>query len=755
YDAGDVVVDPIDGNQYRAQAHVSKGGSAPSADAMHTSWALAGTTILNGNVISLTAFAGSVTGTASNGGSAQKLSNGGDLIPPGVDGFAETGSFTAPTGPSTTATCSYATRDIANHKLTGLSGGGCTGSVADGATVKQDIIENGSGTGFAHAGLDLEFHANVNVHGDTHITAVGDVTLGGTIDVTATSKAAAGPDKGHFDPTLAYHKGAVGTDTDGKRYAASSDVAASTTHPKDDTSLLTGHWSEAKDSDAAVAATFVLALSKSQLSGTSSIKSTGGNVSITSNVKTSASSSGDAELGGSGAGVAIAVFVTDSEAYVDSKDATPIEAKKLTLAADTDNNAPTDAKASPKGEDPKANNSDSSKNSTTNSNSPTQGANTTVAGTQPLTNGGKLKGASASGFVPAGTLHTDVGDCTYTSLNTDNDSSGNTSFYFTGLGGTCIGNSLVDSAKVFGDSQQAKSANGAADGKSKTADNGTGDQGNQNFNAALAVIVLVSTTQAYIAPSDPATIHNIKTAGADDLVHAGSKNAATATGDAGNVKFWPDIKTVTAVNDGTGSLADGTYYYEVTATFATGESLPSAEKKVDVSGGGGNARVFLTWSQMDGATGYKIYRGTASGKEELLKTVTGGGTTSYSDLNQGPAGDGTPDAPHTPNTADPNSGVGIGVAVTVGVVNTKAWLANNANITAKSVTVETTAPGKSVFKASATSGAGGSSVGVAGSIAVNVLVATTSSDIEGPTAVALHGAALVPRATSHYDTHPE
>src|SRR5262249_57742298 len=116
----------------------------------------------------------------------------------------------------------------------------------------------------------------------------------------------------------------------------------------------------------------------------------------------------------------------------------------------------------------------------------------------------------------------------------------------------------------------------------------------------------------------------------------GGRNGGAATGDAGNVKFSPDIKTVTAVNDGTGSLADGTYYYEVTATFATGESLPSAEKKVDVSGGGGNARVFLTWSQMDGATGHQIYRGTASGKEELLKTVTSRGTTRYSHLNPGP-----------------------------------------------------------------------------------------------------------------------
>src|SRR5262249_61893817 len=130
----------------------------------------------------------------------------------------------------------------------------------------------------------------------------------------------------------------------------------------------------------------------------------------------------------------------------------------------------------------------------------------------------------------------------------------------------------------------------------------------------------------------------------------------------------------------------------------------------------------------------KIDRGPASGKEELPKTVAGGGPTSYSDLNQGPAGDGTPDAAHTPNTDDPNSGVGIGVAVTVGVVNTKAWLANNANITAKSVTVETTAPGKSLFKASATSGAGAQSLGPAGSTAGNVLGATTVSGLARVTA---------------------
>src|SRR5262249_19781967 len=148
---------------------------------------------------------------------------------------------------------------------------------------------------------------------------------------------------------------------------------------------LFGNWKELKDSDAAVAATFVLALSKSQLSGTSWINSAG-KVALTSLVKTNVSSDGSAELGKSGAAIAVAVFITDSEAYVDSKAPTPVTATSLNVSADTNNAAPTQAEASPKGEDP---NSDKTKS--TSSNSPTQGASTTVDGTQTLTLNGKLK----------------------------------------------------------------------------------------------------------------------------------------------------------------------------------------------------------------------------------------------------------------------------------------------------------------------------------------------------------------------------
>src|SRR6185312_1591312 len=118
------------------------------------------------------------------------------------------------------------------------------------------------------------------------------------------------------------------------------------------------------------------------------------------------------------------------------------------------------------------------------------------------------------------------------------------------------------------------------------------------------------TTQAYISSADGSSQHTIDTTGGAQKIHAGATNVSSATGDAGNVKFSPDPPTGTPSTVG-GSLADGTYYYVVTATFAgAGQSLPSGETKVDVTGGG-SGRVFLSWAAVDGATGYKVYRGTA------------------------------------------------------------------------------------------------------------------------------------------------
>jgi hypothetical protein len=95
--------------------------------------------------------------------------------------------------------------------------------------------------------------------------------------------------------------------------------------------------------------------------------------------------------------------------------------------------------------------------------------------------------------------------------------------------------------------------------------------------------------------------------------------------------------TNSAFTQGTGgTLADGTYAYRVTATIGgpgatiIGETAPSTETTITVSGGGGTASVTVNWNYIKGATGYKVY-GRTSGAELLLATITNGHTISFVD----------------------------------------------------------------------------------------------------------------------------
>ena len=98
-----------------------------------------------------------------------------------------------------------------------------------------------------------------------------------------------------------------------------------------------------------MAATVLVANAKSQLSDTSSISATSGNVKITSSLTSNITTMADSSAAGSGAGIAVGVVVTDSEAFIDSTNATPVNAKSLTVSADTDDNTPTTGKSSPNG----------------------------------------------------------------------------------------------------------------------------------------------------------------------------------------------------------------------------------------------------------------------------------------------------------------------------------------------------------------------------------------------------------------------
>lgn len=97
--------------------------------------------------------------------------------------------------------------------------------------------------------------------------------------------------------------------------------------------------------------------------------------------------------------------------------------------------------------------------------------------------------------------------------------------------------------------------------------------------------------------------------------------------------------TLVAATTG-GTLATGTYYYKVTALDSAGESIASAEASVAVTGPTG--KVTVSWPAVSGATGYRIYRGTAAGAENVYYAPSGT-ATSYVDTN-GASTAGTPNA---------------------------------------------------------------------------------------------------------------
>jgi hypothetical protein len=87
----------------------------------------------------------------------------------------------------------------------------------------------------------------------------------------------------------------------------------------------------------------------------------------------------------------------------------------------------------------------------------------------------------------------------------------------------------------------------------------------------------------------------------------------------------PGTPTLTAGTAGT--LATGTYYYNITAIGGNGgETTTSAEVSVAVTGPSGS--VAISWSAPIGAISYRVYRGTTAGGESVYYSAS---TTSYTD----------------------------------------------------------------------------------------------------------------------------
>ncbi|SRR6266446_5025482 len=101
----------------------------------------------------------------------------------------------------------------------------------------------------------------------------------------------------------------------------------------------------------------------------------------------------------------------------------------------------------------------------------------------------------------------------------------------------------------------------------------------------------------------------------------------------------------------------GLKYYRITATNATGETIGSTEISINVDVT--TKKVVLTWAQIIGANGYKVYRATVSETytpTALVATVVGAATTTYTDDGSGPAA-GTLPSQNTTGGAAPTYGI--------------------------------------------------------------------------------------------------
>lgn len=96
----------------------------------------------------------------------------------------------------------------------------------------------------------------------------------------------------------------------------------------------------------------------------------------------------------------------------------------------------------------------------------------------------------------------------------------------------------------------------------------------------------------------------------------------------------PDLPTLTTGKGG-GSLASGTYFYVITSVDAFGETLPGQESSITVIGP--TASVAISWTAVTNAKGYKIYRGTSAGNENVLVGTSGASATSFIDYGSYPA----------------------------------------------------------------------------------------------------------------------
>ena len=235
----------------------------------------------------------------------------------------------------------------------------------------------------------------------------------------------------------------------------------------------------------------------------------------------------------------------------------------------------------------------------------------------------------------------------------------------------------------------------------------TGDPGTgSTAGAGVAVAVVYGDTNAYVDGS---------TAGGSSVtVAANSSRTITTTADASSMgssasgQSDPSQKNASedvlsnnnaSASDGAGSSQSVSVAGAVAVTTDTGTDQAYINNGTIAATGGGSVTV--------SATPTDVVSTTASGSQ----TSSGSGSV----------------------------GVGVGVAINIVNRNNDAYISGATGITAGSISLQVLATTPSSFSASATSGDGAADVGVAGSLAINVVVDNDKADVANGATVTLSG----------------
>lgn len=159
--------------------------------------------------------------------------------------------------------------------------------------------------------------------------------------------------------------------------------------------------------------------------------------------------------------------------------------------------------------------------------------------------------------------------------------------------------------------------------------NGSGESwASEASNVTLSSTGSVSLTWSAASGATSYNIYRIESSGDIYKVASGVTALSFTDNGTGSAYQFALLSAVTPSTSG-GTLADGEYYYTVTALVGGVWTIPSQDTSATVSGGG-TSSVALSWSAVTGATNYRVWRGdSGSHSEDVYFETT---STSFTDI---------------------------------------------------------------------------------------------------------------------------